>query len=444
MRVFLKKYLNTFNLLLNNFGMVFGWGKKKKSLEFETAIQEEKEIKLDEINSKVADIQDLRKKTIIAESKMFRKKIIDKLFEITKIINDLERDDLNVDDIDKHLKILVVRGKKQVIGTIKKENSEKLPDIKSYDDVVSLTEVVTRKQKRIGDALGRQSRVIHIFAKKYAGKLKSHLAVLNSDRSELQSLVNNFKKLNDDASEISEKIVKYNESKNKLETNHTRITDTKNTIKEFEKKIKDTKNSISELKSGEEYLKYIETQNKLESLSTKQIQAKIDSQFTKISRPLSRYEYGSSLDKPQRVLMEKLIANPFDVMTVSNKDDIIKILSSVHKGVEGGSISVKDSEKSLASIDETIEMLAEFVKEKSGFTEKKDALQRELDSYNIGELKQKESLLDKTNTDKTDAELRISRLEQQIEEIKKSLPEILMDIEIRLRSVSAIKYHVME
>jgi len=424
--------------------MVFGWGKKKKSLEFETAIHEEKEIKLNQINSKVEEIQNLRKKTIVAESKTFREKIEYKLYEISKIIKELERDDLNVDDIDKHLEILVVRGKKQVIETIKKEDSEKLPDIKSYEDVLALTELVTRKLKRMGDALGRQSRVIHIFAKKYAAKLKRNLAVLNAERSELQSLVDNFKKLNDDGSEISKKIVKYNESKNNLEANHKQITDMKNSIKEFEKKIKNTKNSISELKSGEEYLKYIETQKKLETLTPKLIQGKIDSQFTKISRPLSRYEYGSSLDKPQRVLMEKLIANPFNVLTVSNKDDIIKILSSVRKGIEGGSISVKDPEKSLASIDETIEMLNEFVKEKSGFTEKKDALQRELDSFNTGELKQKESLLAKTNTDKTDAELRISRLEQQIEEIKKSLPEILMDIEIRLRSVSAIKYHVME
>jgi len=53
--------------------MVFGWGKKKKSQEFET-IQEEKEIKLDEINSKVEEIQNLRKKTIVAESKTFREK----------------------------------------------------------------------------------------------------------------------------------------------------------------------------------------------------------------------------------------------------------------------------------------------------------------------------------------------------------------------------------
>jgi len=424
--------------------MVFGWGKKKKSLGYETTIQEEKEIKLDEINSKVEEIQNLRKKTIVAESKTFREKIEYKLYQISKIIKELERDNLNVDDIDRHLEILVVRGKRQVIDAIKKEDFEKLPDIKSYEDVLALTELVTRKLKRMGDALGRQSRVIHIFAKRYAGKLKRNLEVLNSDRSELQSLVDNYKKLNDDASEISEKITKYTETKNKLATNDKRITDTKNSIEEFEKKIENTQKSISELKSGKEYLKYIETQKKLESLSTKLIQGKIDSQFTKISRPLSRYEYGSSLDKPQRVLMEKLIANPFNVLSLENKEDIIKILSSVRKGVGGGSISVKDLEKSLSSIDETIEMLDGFVKEKSGFAEKKGSLQRELNSFNIGELKQKEDLLTKTNTDKSDAESRIRRVEQEIEEIKKSLPQILLDVEIRLRRVSAIKYHVKE
>jgi len=424
--------------------MVFGWGKKKKSLGFETSIQEEKEIKLGEINSKVEGIQNLRKKTIVAESKTFKKKIEEKLDEISKIIKALEKDDLKVDDIDKHLKILVVRGKKQVIATIKKENSDKMPDIKSYDDVLAVTELVTRKQKRIGDALGRQSRVIHIFAKKYAGKLKTHLAVLNSDRSEMQSLVDNYKKLNDDAFEISEKITEYNESKNKLATNDKRITDTKNSIQELEKNLVDTQKSISNLKSGDEFVKYQETQKKLETLSPKLIQSKIDSQFIKISRPLSRYEYGSSLDKPQRVLMEKLIANPFDVLTLANKDDIIKILSSVRKGVEGGSLSVKDPEKSLSSIDETIEMLDEFVKDKSEFTNKKDNLQKELDAFNIKELKQKENFLVKTENDKSYAESKIQNLERQISEIKNDLPQILMDIEIRLRRISATKYHVSE
>jgi len=424
--------------------MVFGWGKKKKSLEFETTIQEEKEIKLDKINSIVEEIQNLRKKTIVDESKPFREKIEYKLYVISKIIKDLERDNLNVDDIDKHLEILVIRGKKQVIDAIKKEDLEKLPDIKSYEDVLALTELVTRKLKKMGDALGRQSRVIHIFAKKYAGKLKRNLAVLNSDRSELQSLVDNYKKLNDDASEISEKIIKYNESKNKLAINDKRITDTKNSIEELEKKIENTQKGISELKSSDEFTKHQETQKKLELLSTKLIQSKIDSQFTKISRPLSRYEYGSSLDKPQRVLMEKLIANPFDVITLENKDDIIKILSSVRKGVEGGSLSVKDIEKSLSSIDETIEMLDGFVKDKSEFANKKDNLQKELDAFDIRELKQKEDFLVKTENDKSYTESKIKNLEKEISDIKNSLPQILMDIEIKLRRIAATKYHVLE
>ncbi len=425
--------------------MVFGWGKKKNQ-EAETSNQEEKKIKLSEINSKIDEIQSLRAKTIITEIKSFRKKIEENLDEISKIIKELEQDNLHVDDIDKHLEILVVRGKKQVIDTIKKENSEKLPDIKSYDDVLALTELLTQRLKRIGDVLGRQSRVIHIFAKKYANKLKDYLAVLNSDRSTMQTMIDKHTQLIDDSSQIIQKITSYDQSKKKLIETEKRVTDMQNSIEGFEKKIDEIKKGILKLKSGIEYSKYQETQKKLDSLSSEQNQIKsnIDLQFTKISRPLARYEYGSSLEKPQKILMEKLVVNPFDVLTPGNKNDIIKILSAVRKGVGGGTLSVKDPEKSVASIDETIEMLEGFVKEISEFTEKKNNLQKELELFNIHELKQNENFLAKINIDKSDAELKIQSLEHEISEIKKSLPEILMDVESRLRRVSSTKYHVVE
>ena len=395
--------------------MVFGWGKKKNQ-EPETSIQEEKKIKLSEIKSKIDEIQSLRAKTIITEIKSFRKKIEENLDAISNIIKELEQDNLHVDDIDKHLEILVVRGKKQVIDTIKKENSEKLPDIKSYDDVLALTELLTQRLKRIGDVLGRQSRVIHIFAKKYAIKLKDYLAALNSDRNELQTMIDMHTKLIDEVAQIVQQITHYDESKMKLKETEKRVTDMKNSIEEFEKKIDETKKSISKLKSGKEYSKYQETQQKLDSLSSEQNQIKsnIDFQFTKISRPLGRYEYGSSLEKPQKVLMEKLVVNPFDVLTTGNKNDIIKILSAVRKGVEGGTISVKDPEKSVASINETIEMLDGFVQKILEFTEKKNNLQKELELFNIHELKQNEDFLAKTNLDKSDAESKIQSLEYKI------------------------------
>src|SRR3990172_5247812 len=152
-----------------------------------------------------------------------RKKIEENLDEISKIIKELEQDNLHVDDIDKHLEILVVRGKKQVIDTIKKENSEKLPDIKSYDDVLALTELLTQRLKRIGDVLGRQSRVIHIFAKKYANKLKDHLAALNYDRNKMQTMIDKHTKLTDDTAQIIQKITNYDESKRKLKETEKRV-----------------------------------------------------------------------------------------------------------------------------------------------------------------------------------------------------------------------------
>jgi hypothetical protein len=425
--------------------MVFGWG-KKKSLESEQTSSEKKVISTSEINQVIEEIQSIRTKTIIIEAKNFRQKILVQLNEIAKIIKELENDSLNIDDIDKHLEIIVVRGKKQVIDIIKKETEEKLPDIKSYEDVKSLNELVEQLLKRIGDVLGRQSRVIHIFAKKYASKLKEHLAVLNSDRAELQTLINKHSKINEDITIISAKIQNYNESKQLMHESSTRVSDLKKLIEQLNKTNESTKKTISELKSSNEYFKYLETQKKLDTISSEknQIKNSIDVQFTKISRPLSRYEYVASLEKPQKILLEKLVSNPFDALTLENKDDIIKILSSIRKGIEGGSISVKDSEKSLTSIDETIEHLDSFIKQITQYNKKKNELEKELGDYDTKELTQKENLLTRTNNDRLDAETKIERLSQEISDITAKLPQLLSDIENKLQKISSIKYQVIE
>lgn len=425
--------------------MVFGWG-KKKTIETEQPSSENKVISISEIKPRIDEIQSIRTKTIIAEAKNYRQKIEVQLSEITKIIKDLENDTLNVDDIDKHLEIIVVRGKKQVIDIIKKETSEKLLDIKSFDDVKSLNESTEQLLKRIGDVLGRQSRVIHIFAKKYASKLKEHLAVLNSDRAGLQILVDKHSKMNDDIRIILEKIQSYNESKNLLNESSNRISGLKKLIEQLDETKEATRKTISELKSGKEYSKYLETQKKLDSLSSEknQIKNSIDVQFTKISRPLSRYEYVSSLEKPQKILLEKLVANPFGVLTLENKEDIITILSSIRKGIEGGSISVKDFEKSLTSINETIEHLDSFISQITQYNKKKNELEQELGGFNTKELTQKENLLTKTDNDRLDAESKIERLEKEISDIKEKLPQLISDIENRLQKVSSVKYQVTE
>ena len=191
--------------------MVFGWGKKK---DVETSQNLEiQEISLTEIQKLTKDLLELRHNQAISEIKSLRKKIIPLLKELSSIIQSLEKDNLNVDEIDKHLRIIVVRGKKQVIDIIKKESSD-LPEVSSFSDALDMSNVLNQKLKKIGDVLGRQTRVIHIFAKKYADELKKILSDMTSFNGEIQNLTKNFQTTQVNFEEINELLKDVNKIKN--------------------------------------------------------------------------------------------------------------------------------------------------------------------------------------------------------------------------------------
>src|SRR5207245_10427439 len=78
--------------------------------------------------------------------------------------------------------------------------------------------------------------------------------------------------------------------------------------------------------------------SKIQSLSGEKLDIKnrIADQLSKISRPLGKYSYVSSFDKPIKKLMEELLREPYDVITLQNKGSIIEILHAVTKSVLAG------------------------------------------------------------------------------------------------------------
>jgi len=185
--------------------------------------------------------------------------------------------------------------------------------------------------------------------------------------------------------------------------------------------------------------------NRLDTFSAEKSKIKnvIDTQFTKISRPLSRYEYGSSLDKEQKDLLTKLIKNPFDVILPQNKDSIILILENVRKGISSGSISVKDADKSLSQITETEEALDGFVKQISEYLEKHEKMKNDLNSLNSDELVSLEHELTKNILFKEDSQLKSETFQGEIDEIDSKIPKLVSEIEEKLRQFSNTKYSVL-
>jgi len=422
--------------------MVFGWGKKKSKKQESEIAPQKKQILLSDVPNVVDEIRSIRTKTIIAETKTFKNKIKSRCETILHIAIDLERDTLNVDDIDIHLKRLVDRGKKEVISIIKRESIVQLPEINSYDDVKNFNAIAGRMLKKIGDSLGRQSSVIHIFAKKYAGKLNDDLEVMTDGNDEISTIITNY-------SELETKIEQVLNTMNKMEQSKKLIIDlgeqeklTTKAIDVLIATIDSDEKEIENIKNSSEYTEFLQINEKLDSLSSEKnkIRNEIELQLTKISRPLNKYVYVSSLDKPLKKLLADLIANPYDVLVDSNKQDIIQILESTRKGIQSGSVSVKDTDKSLLQIDEILSLIPGFIEKISVINRSKSDIESKLLGFNNDQLRQKESVLSMHKNDKSSLELKINSIEKELKNTTEIIPKFVKSVESILNEISAVQY----
>ena len=420
--------------------MVFGFGKKKTS-EQPIAQPKEKTISLSDIPKFLEEIESPQRLETMSKAKSIRENVMSNIKEIHDIILQLEQDDLKLDDVDRNLRMVATRGKNSVVSTIKKETSSSLTNVTKYEDVVLLATEINQILKRAGDVLGVNSRIIHIFAKKYADNLKEEIAKMASNRNLLSTATHAFDYLKEKSRIIEEDVKKISNLKISLSQENQRISEIDTEVDMTKNHIIKLEGEINELKSMVEYKKFLEIKSRIDSLSIekKEIKNKIDLQFSKISRPLGKYGYISSMEKNSKKIMDELIREPYDVISQDNKTTIIEILHAVTKSVLSGSISVKDTDRSIEQIEETISRLDEFLKLKESYSNKVKTLQDDLVVFDINLLETKEREFQKAKTDLENLEPIKAKIQNEIKENDIQLKKIITEIESTLTSLAKSK-----
>ena len=424
--------------------MVFGWGKKKTQQYEEDITSREKEIFLTEIPDIIKQLKSIKEKTVISETGIFRNKIKSNCDSILKTVGDFEHASIKSEDLDPHLYTILQRGKKQVVSTIKQECSVNFPDIISLNEVLTFHKLSTRMLKKIGDMVGRQSTVLHTLANKFANRLKDDLTSLKDGNDEIQTLIDNHVNFEDKTNEILENIDKYNQSEKSVVVMNNNQKQMKKNMKDLSSAIQHDMDEIESIKSSKEYTNFSKVQENIGNLSVGMYKIKndIEIQFTKISRPLNKYVYITSLGKLEKKLLEDLANNPFDIISKTSKQDITKILELVRNSVQSGAVSVKDVNKSLLHIDETLEKLDSFLRKISEHNQLKDNLENDLKSYNFENLRQNELKLRKHQDDKSKTESKTESLHVEIDNVNESLPNQIKFIETSLNKISPILYSI--
>jgi len=427
--------------------MVFGWGKKKQVVEEkigESVSPTHKNTNLENIPNIIQDITNLRQKTLIAEVKSFQKRIESDRKTLLSIADQLRKDNLSTKDMDPHLVILVNRGKKEVISSIQNEFQVKFSEIDSFERVLDFQRNSSRRIKKVGDMLGKHSRVIHIFAKKYAKKLKDDLQTLTDNLTEVNTLISNYDSNQELLNSVKSILTDFADAKKDIVKQERRKSQLEELAKnEKQNKINFTK-LIDEMKSSSQYKEFQDIQNKLILISEeeKTIKNEIEEQFIKISRPLNKYVYVSSLDKPLKMMIESLASSPYDVLTITNKSGIDTILNSVRSGIESGSVSVKDIEKSKEAINKIQNLIPTLIKQKLEFTKKISNLSESLNIFDNNKFLKLASDLEKSNFNMSDIESKISIIQKQIESTKNQIHDMISKLELNLKQASSIHYKI--
>jgi len=427
--------------------MVFGWGKKKQIIEEtndELIVPRHKEVTLQSIPDLLLDITNLRQKTLVAEVKSFQKRIQSDSKTLLSIADELGKDNLNTSDMDPHLEILVNRGKKEVISSIQNEFRVDSSSVDSFEKAISFQKNASRGIKKVGDMLGKHSRVIHIFAKKYAKKLKDDLKVLTDNLTEVNTLISNYDLNQELLSDIKHSLNDFADMKRDIEKQERRKSQLKNLVEDETQNQTDLIKEIEEMESSPEHEKFQEIKDKITITldEEKSLKNKIGEQFIKISRPLNKYVYVSSLDKPLKIMTERLASSPYDVISEMNEPGIKTILNSVRSGIESGSVSVKDIEKSKQAITDIQNLIPKLIEQKAAFVTKQTKLNDDLHIFDNDRLLKLVNSLKKSKLNVVDAESKISLIEDQIDSSKNSIHDMISKLELNLKQASSTSYQI--
>ncbi len=425
--------------------MVFGWSKKTQENSEQQTQQSQQKIHMSEISQILAKQKEAKQKKILEQTKTLFDEIKKELNSIYGIISHLKDDNLKIDDIDKRLQTLVIRSKAEVIDVISKESQKQLPQVKSYDDVVKTAEIASHTLKKIGDVLGKNSRVIHVFAKKYAQDLKTHLELVTKNHVAISKMIGQISSMDASAEMIQDKAAKITSTSQNISDGIRHIAKLKEAYGDSEVVSSLTQQQISNIFSSPSFAKFLEYQEKIKQVEAKEVglNKEIEDEFSKISRPLGKYVYVTSLEKPLKAMLERLVASPSEVI-LESKSSIVTILESCMKGILSGTVSVKETDKAVDHITHIISILDGLIARKTKFQTQLEDLRKSAETFDIRQIETLEKRLAKAKSDNEDAKLKIANLESELKQQTEQKQTLLEELERALEQILGTKYQVLE
>lgn len=289
-----------------------------------------------------------------------RNSVSSSLGNIDSMAKDLERDNVKLEDLDRRFKSIVENSKRTIVATLRREASSDLPGIQSINDIRKFRERFESLVSRLSEVSGSHSRVLNIFMKKHAGKMKKEFETLGDLLKEAKSILSDFENEREPIVKCSSLLNTMSQKILSINSTESSMADTKQQISALEHRLATAKQELASLEASPEFIAAADRAREIEAAENEEgrLRQQIADRFLPFSKALAKYSYG--VTKETHAMLQTMINEPWKIFESENIDDYRTLLQEVRNSIESNKIQLKDSEKSIHQLEETIAYLPDL------------------------------------------------------------------------------------
>lgn len=314
-------------------------------------------ITIEQAQDLLQNIETLRVKELAITLGSVKESASQSLKAIAELADELSQEKIRLEDLEQRYKSIVENSRKTLVSSLRRESSIEFQLPQTVNDAKKFKEKFETLMNRIGEVTRSHSKVLNVFMKKYANKLKSEFEALSKLLDEVRSAVSEFE-------QNRTPIVKCANILNAVLQKIRSIRSIENSMQNLEIEIKNIENELQQLKEQLDGLKkssaYDQAVMIVQGIEEKEkqeehLRMQIADMFSHVSRAFTKYSY--NITKETEARLQVLSEEPWKIVEEEDISAYIRLLFEIRHSLEGGQIQLKDSDKVISYIDSILECL---------------------------------------------------------------------------------------
>ena len=279
---------------------------------------------------------------------------------IAQLAEDLDHQKIKLEDLEQRHKSVIENSRKTIVSSLRREASTEFQLPNTINDAKKFKEKFETMMNRIGEVTGSLSKMLNVFMKKYAGKLRSEFEALSKLLSDIKTAVSDLEK-------DREPIVRCGNILNTAFQKATSIKSIESSIRSIESEtnmleieLAGLKAELESQKISSEFHEAIHLVQKVENVKRQkeQLHEQLTDLVSHVSRAFTKYSYNVAKETESRLYV--LSQEPWKMLYEDDVSPYSSLLTEIYRSINSDQIQLKDSDKVLNYIDTILRILPEL------------------------------------------------------------------------------------